>query len=124
MPLHGDWRKRWDSNPRTGCLVAGLYDPDVGDASRLMAPGARPCGRLQSRSGRGHVDAESRQHPCWPHNENAGRSETIDGSTASMTLLPGSARPEARLLLGSRGLRAFGDGLVSLLLPVYLAMLG
>jgi predicted MFS family arabinose efflux permease len=30
----------------------------------------------------------------------------------------------ARLLLTSRGLRAFGDGLVSLLLPVYLAQLG
>lgn len=29
-----------------------------------------------------------------------------------------------RLLLASRGLRAFGDGLVSLLLPVYLATLG
>ena len=30
----------------------------------------------------------------------------------------------AGLLLTSRGLRAFGDGLVSLLLPVYLAQLG
>jgi predicted MFS family arabinose efflux permease len=41
-----------------------------------------------------------------------------------MKLLPASARPEASLLLVSRGLRAFGDGLVSLLLPAYLALLG
>jgi MFS family permease len=39
-------------------------------------------------------------------------------------LLPASAAPEARLLLMSRTLRAFGDGLVSLLLPAYLALLG
>jgi predicted MFS family arabinose efflux permease len=39
-------------------------------------------------------------------------------------LLPPSARPEAALLLTSRGLRAFGDGLTSLVLPVYLAGLG
>src|SRR5215207_4783489 len=45
-------------------------------------------------------------------------------AAAYMKLLPGSARPEALLLLTSRGLRAFGDGLVSLLLPVYLATLG
>jgi MFS family permease len=39
-------------------------------------------------------------------------------------LLPASATPEAGLLLTSRALRAFGDGLVSLLLPAYLAALG
>lgn len=39
-------------------------------------------------------------------------------------LLPASAAPEAKLLLASRALRAFGDGLVSLLLPAYLAALG
>ena len=39
-------------------------------------------------------------------------------------LLPASATPEAGLLLAARALRAFGDGLVSLLLPVYLAALG
>src|SRR4051794_2282887 len=42
----------------------------------------------------------------------------------SSSLLPASVAPEARLLLISRGLRAFGDGLVSLLLPAYLAGLG
>src|SRR5215213_1587100 len=39
-------------------------------------------------------------------------------------LLPASAAPEAGLLLVARALRAFGDGLVSLLLPAYLAILG
>ena len=39
-------------------------------------------------------------------------------------LLPTSASPEAGLLLAARALRAFGDGLVSLLLPAYLAALG
>ena len=41
-----------------------------------------------------------------------------------MRLLPNDIRPEARLLLWGRGLRAFGDGFVSLLLPVYLTLLG
>src|SRR5687768_507889 len=40
------------------------------------------------------------------------------------SLLPASAAPEVRLLLAARALRAFGDGLVSLLLPAYLAALG
>jgi predicted MFS family arabinose efflux permease len=39
-------------------------------------------------------------------------------------ILPGGAAPEKRLLLAARGLRAVGDGLVSLLLPVYLLELG
>ncbi|PWC35027.1 MFS transporter [Azospirillum sp. TSO22-1] len=39
-------------------------------------------------------------------------------------LVPAGAAPEASLLLGSRALRAFGDGLISLLLPVHLAGLG
>jgi MFS family permease len=37
---------------------------------------------------------------------------------------PLGAEPTSALLLTSRGLRAFGDGLVSLLLPAYLASLG
>jgi MFS family permease len=39
-------------------------------------------------------------------------------------LLPAGARSEAGLLLTARGLRGIGDGLVSLLLPVYLLQLG
>lgn len=39
-------------------------------------------------------------------------------------LVPEGAAPEASLLLASRALRAFGDGLVSLLLPVHLSRLG
>ncbi|MER8969444.1 MFS transporter [Mesorhizobium sp. M0923] len=38
--------------------------------------------------------------------------------------MPSGAGPAATYLLASRGLRAFGDGLVSLLLPAYLAALG
>lgn len=38
--------------------------------------------------------------------------------------LPAGTAPEAALLLGSRALRGFGDGLVGLLLPVHLAGLG
>jgi MFS family permease len=41
-----------------------------------------------------------------------------------MRLLPSDTPAEARLLLWGRGLRAFGDGFVSLLLPVYLTLLG
>jgi MFS family permease len=41
-----------------------------------------------------------------------------------MRLLPPGVGPEARLLLCGRALRAFGDGFVSLLLPVYLTLLG
>jgi len=39
-------------------------------------------------------------------------------------LLPPRAQPAARLVLIVRGLRAFGDGYVSLLLPFYLTLLG
>jgi MFS family permease len=43
---------------------------------------------------------------------------------ARYAILPAGIAPEARLLLAARGLRAIGDGLVSLLLPVYLLELG
>jgi MFS family permease len=43
---------------------------------------------------------------------------------ASSAILPAGATSETRLLLAARGLRAIGDGLVSLLLPVYLLELG
>src|SRR5437868_7342300 len=38
--------------------------------------------------------------------------------------LPPSATPDAKVLLASRGVRAFADGFVSVLLPVYLVGLG
>jgi MFS family permease len=41
-----------------------------------------------------------------------------------MRLLPPGTSPDARLLLTSRALRAFGDGFMSLLLPYYLTLLG
>jgi MFS family permease len=41
-----------------------------------------------------------------------------------MRLLPRDVGLAPRLLLAGRGLRAFGDGFISLLLPVYLAALG
>jgi MFS family permease len=48
----------------------------------------------------------------------------IEQSRIKFPVLPEGAAPEARLLLVARGLRAFGDGLVSLILPVYLLALG
>jgi MFS family permease len=39
-------------------------------------------------------------------------------------LLPSDVRSETRMLLWGRGFRAFGDGFVSVLLPVYLTALG
>src|SRR5688572_27787237 len=41
-----------------------------------------------------------------------------------MRFLPESATRDAGLLLSSRGLRAFGDGMVSIVLPAYLLSLG
>jgi MFS family permease len=41
-----------------------------------------------------------------------------------MTILPSSATGDAGLLLASRGLRAFADGVVSIVLPAYLLALG
>jgi predicted MFS family arabinose efflux permease len=38
--------------------------------------------------------------------------------------LPPGVLPDAKLLLWARGLRAFGDGYISLLLPYYLTLLG
>ena len=43
---------------------------------------------------------------------------------APFAILPFGAASETRLLLAARGLRAVGDGFVSLLLPVYLLELG
>jgi len=40
------------------------------------------------------------------------------------SFIPPGVLPDARLLLWARGLRAFGDGYVSLLLPYYLMLLG
>ena len=41
-----------------------------------------------------------------------------------MRLLPQGITPETRLLYAGRGLRAFADGFVSLLLPIYIVALG
>ena len=43
---------------------------------------------------------------------------------APFAILPLGAASETRLLLAARGVRAVGDGFVSLLLPVYLLELG
>lgn len=40
------------------------------------------------------------------------------------SFIPSGVLPDARLLLWARGLRAFSDGYVSLLLPYYLILLG
>lgn len=45
-------------------------------------------------------------------------------SALSRFFLPPGTLPSAALLLWTRGLRAFGDGFVSLLLPFYLTLLG
>ena len=45
-------------------------------------------------------------------------------SSARIRLLPPGVMPDAKLLLCARGLRAFGDGFISLLLPYYLTQLG
>ena len=42
----------------------------------------------------------------------------------TLQFLPPGVLPDARLLLWARGLRAFGDGYVSLLLPYYLTLFG
>ena len=42
----------------------------------------------------------------------------------SMLFLPPGATPDARLIVMARGVRAFGDGLVSLLLPLHLITIG
>jgi len=47
----------------------------------------------------------------------------LRSSFASLFIPPG-VLPDAKLLLWARGLRAFGDGYVSLLLPYYLTLLG
>ena len=45
-------------------------------------------------------------------------------SPFTASFIPPGVLPDARLLLWARGLRAFGDGYVSLLLPYYLTLLG
>ena len=41
-----------------------------------------------------------------------------------MRLFPESVQPDAKLLVGAKGLRAVADGFVSILLPAYLVALG
>src|SRR5690606_34382415 len=48
----------------------------------------------------------------------------ISASFGRKPFLPPETSPDARVLLTARGLRAFGDGFVSILLPVHLAQLG
>ncbi|MEZ4563596.1 MAG: MFS transporter [Thermomicrobiales bacterium] len=48
----------------------------------------------------------------------------ISASFGRIPFLPPETSPDARVLLTARGLRAFGDGFVSILLPVHLAQLG
>ena len=48
----------------------------------------------------------------------------ISGPGARISFLPAETSQDARVLLTARGLRAFGDGFVSILLPVHLAQLG
>src|SRR5918997_4032590 len=48
----------------------------------------------------------------------------ITASLGRVPFLPPETSEDARVLLTARGLRAFGDGFVSILLPVHLAQLG
>lgn len=56
-------------------------------------------------------------------NEATGTSDT-PSAIAWWHLLPPGAQPDTRCLLLGKGLRAFTDGLVSIVLPVYLLRLG
>ena len=49
---------------------------------------------------------------------------TLRARLASMRFLPPETIPDARLILTARGVRAFGDGFVSVLLPLHLTTLG
>lgn len=55
---------------------------------------------------------------------NGVRRAMTKASLGRFRLIPPGAASETSLLLSSRALRAFGDGLISLLLPVHLAGLG
>lgn len=54
----------------------------------------------------------------------AGEKARAPGRRFGWSWLPSSATPDATVLLASRGVRAFADGFVSVLLPVYLLGLG
>jgi predicted MFS family arabinose efflux permease len=49
---------------------------------------------------------------------------SLPGHQADLHLLPPGAGPDAGVLIATRGARAFADGLVSVVLPVYLVYLG
>lgn len=52
-------------------------------------------------------------------------AETAQGeSTRRFRFLPEGTSPDAAILIAARGIRAFGDGFVSILLPVHLVSLG
>ena len=48
----------------------------------------------------------------------------MDRAERRRRFLPASATPDARRIVTTRGVRAFGDGIVAVVLPTYLALLG
>src|ERR1700687_91323 len=54
----------------------------------------------------------------------ASRPAPLRSALQSWRWLPSETTPDAAVLLAARGVRAFGDGFVSVLLPVYLLSLG
>ncbi|MGN6033493.1 MAG: hypothetical protein ACTHQE_17710, partial [Thermomicrobiales bacterium] len=56
---------------------------------------------------------------------NVGVTATASGqSTGRFRFLPEGPSPDAAILIAARGIRACGDGFISILLPVHLVSLG
>ena len=62
-------------------------------------------------------------HSPFLHSSHKGRTLTPCRISTSWWLPPGTS-PDAALILAARGIRAFTDGYVALLLPYYLTLLG
>jgi len=54
----------------------------------------------------------------------AGYCPLMDRAGRRYRFLPRSATSDARHIVTTRGVRAFGDGIVAVILPTYLALLG
>ena len=65
-----------------------------------------------------------RRRPLFPRGDRMIPRVSGDDVRAPFAMLPLGGVSETRLLLAARGVRAVGDGFISLLLPVYLLELG
>ena len=111
-----------EGEPRRSCLPSRAGTVACRRVGAGRAPGQPKTLRFRALPppraiAAGEASAGEPDEPARPAPARKNRPERL-------ALLPPGAAPEAGILLAARGVRAFGDGLVSLVLPAWLLTLG